>query len=156
MVLRAIHFSNAVKFHRHHRPDKTISHVNHHRVERIAIVAISMDMQCARVNQITSVHRQIVVPNVLSVPNVQTIVPVSIINVPIHVHTLVALDLYAMLQITIQSVHAHLVIPAIHSHNAREYVSQAMQFVLEINLSRNEFDKIINESSSCVLFSNRS
>lgn len=129
MALQAIHSSNAVKYHRHHRRDKTISHVNHHRVERIAIVAISMDMLCVRVNQIISVHHRIVGPNALSVPNVQTIVPVSIINAPIHVRTLVALDLYAMLQITIQFVHAHLAIPAIHSHNAREYVSQAMQNV---------------------------
>lgn len=82
-----------------------------------------MGMQCAHVNRTTLVRHPIVVPNVWSVRNVQTIAPASIVNALIHVRTHAALALYAMQRIIIRFALVHLAIPAIHSHNAPELVS---------------------------------
>lgn len=85
-------------------------------------------MQCARVKPNLSVCRQIVGPNVLSVQNVPKIKPVSINSArhrvwPMYAHQMPFVEWL----ITMQSVAAHLVLPAIHLLNA---------LALKVRLSR--------------------
>lgn len=116
-----IHFFHAVN---NHVLWKILIHVHHHHADRTAIAVTIMDKLFAHVQLDILEHHRNVDQNVLFHRNVQQIELASILNVLIHVHTLVVLVPFAMLATIIQFAPAHQVLPAIRLHNALEFVSR--------------------------------
>lgn len=98
-------------------------HAIHHLAAPTATAASITDKPSAHASRTTLDHHLLVAPNALSVPNVRWKKRVLTTNAQIHARIPAELALCVIQPITIQFVHALQVLPAIHSHNAQEFVS---------------------------------